>query len=90
MNQLCYTHTMTDELEAYQSWADFLKQSKLDRIFSFLFISFAPLKLLLAQSIYLIQPFTNSTKLNNLAHILEDPRAAQLFHDYLVSRENYE
>ncbi|MAT42103.1 MAG: hypothetical protein CL609_07155 [Anaerolineaceae bacterium] len=90
MNQLCYTLTMNTDFEDYKNWAHFLQHSKLDHIFSFVFLSFAPIKIILAQSIYLIQPFTHSSKLSNLAQILEEPKTAKLFHDYLLSKENYE
>ncbi len=90
MNQLCYTHTMDNRFEEYKNWAYFLQQSKLDHIFSFIFKSLSPINVLISQSIYLIQPFTNSSKLNNLARILEEPKTAKLFHDYLLSKENYE
>ncbi len=90
MNQLCYTHTMDTRFEDYKNWAHFLQQSKLSNIFSFVFMSFSPIKILIAQSIYLIDPFTNSAKLSNLAKILEEPKTAKLFHDYLLSKENYE
>jgi hypothetical protein len=81
---------MDTRFEDYKNWAHFLQQSKLDHIFSFIFMSFAPVKIIIAQSIYLIEPFTNSSKLSNLAQILEEPKTAKLFHDFLLSKENYD
>jgi hypothetical protein len=81
---------MENRFENYKNWAKFLHQSNLATLFSFLFLSFSPLKILVAQSIYLLQPFTNSSKLMDLAHILEEPKTSKLFHDYLLSKERYE
>jgi hypothetical protein len=63
--------------------ANFLHRNKLAGIFEFLLEAGAPIKILFAQTLYLINPFFSHNKLDNFAKIFENHITTKEFLDYL-------
>ncbi len=61
----------------------FLHQKKLSGIFEFMLEAGAPIKILFAQTLYLINPFFSHNNLEDLAKIFENQESTKDFLDYL-------
>lgn len=81
---------MEEPLKAFKHWAHFLQQHKLDHLFSVILFSFSPMRIIIAQGLYLIQPFTSSRNISDLASILEEQDTTNKFIRYLTSEEQNE
>lgn len=77
--QLCYTFKMSDPSQETIKWAQFLHEKKLSGFFRFLYNAGLPLSTLLAQLMYLSEPFFPNCNLQKMASILENRMEAEQF-----------
>lgn len=78
---------MTAKDECWVSWAHFLHRFDLERPAAYLLEAAGPLSILLAQMLYLGQPFLTDAKNRQswsaMAKLLEDPGEVKAFAEYL-------
>ncbi len=72
----------------WSKWAESLRRLKLDGFAAWLLEAGGPFTILGAQAVYFSQPFIRGTKLNSLAHMLEEDEEAQAFARYLRGELN--
>ena len=74
----------------WNQWAQILQQYNLVNPILFILESAAPIKILLAQSIFLTSPFLRNSTWDQLPTILEDPQETNEFIKFLKSKEWHE
>ena len=67
----------------WSTWAESLRNLKLDVMVAWLLEAGAPLTILGAQALYISQPFVGGNKINSLAQMLEQEDETQAFAQYL-------
>lgn len=73
--------------ENWDQLVQFLHQKKITGIFQFILEAGSPIKILISQSFYLITPFLQNNYWEKLAEIIENPKTAFEFLEYLRSQE---
>lgn len=68
---------------AWPQWAESLRRLRLDGLVAWLLEAGSPFALLGAQTVYITQPFLGESKLNLLAHMLEEEEETRAFVEYL-------
>jgi hypothetical protein len=84
---LCYTHDMQPDRSCWEGWARTLQRWGVHEIVAALLESAGPLTILLAQFVYVGQPFLRGTysgeRLQALAKMFEDPQESRSFAIFL-------
>lgn len=71
----------------WEQWEYFLQQKHLLGLAVFFFEAAAPLRILAAQSMYILQPLVGNSKITRLAKLLEDDEASKQFLLFLNHRK---